>query len=173
MAGQVTIREAALDDVPRLLEMSRHFIEASAYNGVLEFDDARIEALVRLLIERLGVALVAEVPGYDGPVGMIGLAIVAHPYASDRVCEELAWWVEPSRRRDKIGPALLEAAENWARGKECSMIQMVAPHGSDAVGRYYARRGYAPVETAWMKGLRDDGTRGDVQEDGRRAGRES
>lgn len=145
----MTIRHATPDDVPRLVDMSRHFLASTAYGRLLIPTTEQLEAFVVLILTH-GGALVAEV---DGQVeGMIGVVALAHPITQELVAEEVAWWVEPDYRKGTIGPRLLQAAEDWASVKGVTVLKMVAPAKSD-VGKYYERHGYTAFETAFVKVL--------------------
>lgn len=85
-------------------------------------------------------------------VGMLALLAAPHPMTGEWQAEEIAWYLESEARGSSAHKRLHDEAEAWARSKGCSMIKMVAPHGSP-VGSYYARRGYVPVETSWYKAL--------------------
>ena len=64
--------------------------------------------------------LVAEVDGTI--VGFIELAIRGHAEGceTDRVGYVEGWYVEPGRRRQGVGRALMAAGETWARASGCS-----------------------------------------------------
>ena len=150
------IREATIDDLPRLIEMSRHFIEQTAYGRLLAPAPGVLEAFVAF-VQEFGVAIVAEDVGTaaGGPqlVGMIGLLAGPHPATGQIMAEEVAWWVEEPYRKGTIGPRLLHAAEAWASAKSVTVLKMVAPAGSN-VGGFYSRHGYDALETAFVKRLR-------------------
>jgi GNAT superfamily N-acetyltransferase len=83
-----------------------------------------------------------------------GIAVVELPnlITGDLYAEEVAWWVEPNRRGLRLGPQLIAVAEEWATTRGLRSIKMVAPIPSQ-VGRYYERRGYVALETAYLKVL--------------------
>lgn len=158
----MTIREATLADVDRLVVMAGRFLDETPYGTLLTRSDAAIAELVRLVLT-LGVGLVAEArvtgtflkvdPGVESAlVGMLGVVAVPHPLSGDLYADEIVWWVEPEFRHGSIGPRLLAAAEDWATRRGLPLLKMVAPHDS-AVGTFLAHRGYAPVESAWVKRL--------------------
>lgn len=114
---------------------------------------AGVDRLVSL-VQQLGpsVAQCFVVDDGAGLVGMLAIASGAHFLSGALFAEEIAWWVEPQSRGD-LGPALLDTAEDWARGVDCAFIKMIAPVGDPVVARYYKRRGYLEVETAFAKRL--------------------
>jgi GNAT superfamily N-acetyltransferase len=92
--------------------------------------------------------------GRRGLAPLIGIAVVELPnlITGDLYAEEVAWWVEPNRRGLRLGPQLIAVAEEWATTRGLRSIKMVAPIPSQ-VGRYYERRGYVALETAYLKVL--------------------
>jgi len=158
-AGQrnYIIREATLLDAPALDTMGRHFIEQTDYGNVLRYSADSMKTLIKTILEHGTVFIAEERLQLDGlapamtAVGMLALCVFNHPIAGEPYADEVCWWVEPLHRRG-LGPALLGAAELWARQKGVGMLKMVAPAGS-AVGRYYERQGFLALETAYVKRL--------------------
>jgi len=135
--------------------MALHFLAGTPYGAVLRAHPAALEALIEAALS-LGVIFVADDAGLL--VGMIAVARLPHPVTGDFYADELVWWVEPDYRRGSLGPRLIRRAETWARDHDLTLIQMVAPIGTD-VGAFYLACGYVPVETAYQKTLeaRTDG----------------
>lgn len=144
------IRQATLEDGPRLFVMCLHFLRETPYGAILPENHEAIHALISLVLEH-GVGFVA-VDSSEEIVGMIGLVERPDPFTGGVYGEEVVWWVEPHARRGSSGPALLKAAEAWARSRGVPFLKMVAPVGGD-VGVYYSRLGYQPIEMVYMKRL--------------------
>lgn len=152
------IREATLDDAPRLVEMATRFLLETRYGAM--FDNRATPVTIGGLVEqvlRFGAIFVAEVtvPYADGSsetklIGMLAIVVVPHPLTGLAYADEIAWWVEPEHRGGSIGPHILRSAETWARQKGANMVKLVAPAGS-RVGTFYERVGYQAVETAFIK----------------------
>ena len=145
------IRPAVSADVPRIVELVGHFLNQTPYGRLFDFDPDRLRLLADGVILDLGVILLAELDGVI--VGMVAATALPEPYTGRPIAEELAWWVEPAHRQGAIGPKLLAALETWARTKGLALVKMVEPAGTPGVGAYYRRRGYEPVEIAWVKRL--------------------
>jgi GNAT superfamily N-acetyltransferase len=147
----LTIREATLDDLDRIVELAARFIGQGPYAALLLLAPNRphLERLVQIILEH-GVVLVGEV---DGTIeGMLALTALPHPTTGEPFGDELAWWVNPEVRASRLGPRLLQAAETWCQARGLPWLKMIAPAGT-SVGRYYERHGYAPLETAYLKRL--------------------
>lgn len=70
--------------------------------------------------EPLAVLLAFDATG--AAVGFVELSIrsVVESCETDRVAYLEGWYVEPARRREGIGRALVRAAEDWGRAQGCT-----------------------------------------------------
>jgi GNAT superfamily N-acetyltransferase len=144
------IREATIDDVPRIVELAGHFIEGTRY---AQFLTKQPELLARMAVEMIagkGLIVLGEVDGQV--VGMLAVVPYVDPMTGVPMVDETVWWVEPAYRSTRLGPKLLVAVEKWARQNGLLMCRMIAPHNS-TVGAFYERFGYSPVETIYLKRL--------------------
>lgn len=155
----ISVRPATHDDLERLADLARSFIEKTRYARFLAFDRATVLQFLQLLLLR-GLLVVAEVTDRPGQlVGFVAAVYGTDPIGSTKMLDELAWWVEPVYRNGRTGPKLLRALEAWAQANGVDTITMKAPVDTD-VGRFYERHGYEPVETVHFKRLQhgtDDG----------------
>lgn len=148
----MTIREATESDTPRLVEMATSFLaQAPLYGELLPPDPARVADLVAACLA-IGVIVVAETHGGD-LVGLLGLAVVTHPFSAAHFAEEQAWWVEPIYRRGTLGPRLVNYALEWARLRGLQFVKMGAPANAPEVAAFYERSGFRAIETAYVKEL--------------------
>lgn len=146
----MTIRKATHADLDVLLAMARNFLALTAYGPLVgNVATFQLEYFIDDVLAH-GVVLVADDGGQV--LGLIALYPGLHPISRQAYADELAWWVEPVCRHASVGQQLLEAAERWARDCGLTMLKMVAPAES-SIGAFYARMGYAPVETAYQKAL--------------------
>jgi GNAT superfamily N-acetyltransferase len=142
------IRDATVDDIPRLLEMGARFVRETVYAGRLVIDpDALARTFGLLIASDVGALFVSE---RDGVVtGMIGLLAFEHPFTGELAAHELFWWVEPEHRGH--GLRLLKRAEGWARDFGAQHVHMVAP--TRQVEQVYERLGYGYLEAAYTKAI--------------------
>lgn len=142
------IREAATDDVDRLVAMGRRFRDDTVYASRVRENVEQMAALThRLIADENGLLLVVERAGTV--VGMIGALLFPHHMSGDLTAGELFFWMEPEHRG--YGVRLLVRAERWARERGATTMQMIAP--SEEVGILYRRLGYSPLEVAYEKRL--------------------
>ncbi len=69
-----------------------------------------------------------------------------------RVAKETVWWIDPEHR-GIAADDMLAAYENWAAERGVTTTGMAALATAPRAGRLYERRGYAPVETHFLKAL--------------------
>jgi len=136
-------------DTTRIVEMLSVFLHVSAYKDFLSYEPDRIRGIVDRLISGPDSAVFVARRN-SRLVGVIGVWVHEHPLSGDRVAAELFWWVD-TNARGKLGLRLLNAAEAWAKEREATAMQMIAP--TERVGRVYRRRRYAPLETIYQRAL--------------------
>lgn len=83
--------------------------------------------------------------------GILMATAFDHPFGAGRWAKETVWFVaETHRGRGAI--KMLDAYEAWAKGRGCVAIGMASLASND-VSSLYARRGYVPAETHFLKFL--------------------
>ena len=145
----MTIRAATLADVPRLVALGRQQLAASYGDAVADHPAQLTTLVTHLLTTPTGAVFVADRDGVV--VGMIWLLLTVHHASGVPTACEVSWYVDPAARGAGLG--LLRRAERWAAEMGAEVIQMVAPATDQGarVGRLYARRGYAPLETSYQQ----------------------
>lgn len=78
-------------------------------------------------------------------------ACFEHPFGAGRMAKESVWYICPAAR-GRGGIKMLDAYEAWAREQGCQSVGMASLATND-VSRIYERRGYAAVETHFLKPL--------------------
>lgn len=150
---KITIREATLDDVDAIVEMSILFMSSTAYGAIIGTADPRALARTIATVMEHGVILLAELERSDSDgrdvIGMLAVYIAIHPFTGAAYGDELAWWVNPEHRHGRAGYYLLRTAEEWARQNKLSVLKMVAPAGS-RVGDFYTRLEYTFIESVYQ-----------------------
>ncbi len=89
---------------------------------------------------------------YEGQVqGLLMASWFEHPFGAGRYAKETVWYVAPVAR-GRGAFKMLNAYEAWAREQGCAAIGMASLVTND-VSSLYERRGFAPVETHFVKSL--------------------
>jgi GNAT superfamily N-acetyltransferase len=85
----------------------------------------------------------------DGPavIGWIHVSLVASLAVSDTALIG-GLVVDEAHRSERIGAALVEAAEGWARDQGATMITVSSRVTRERAHRFYLREGYAHLKTS-------------------------
>lgn len=146
------IRAATLDDIPSMVDMGRHFFEASGYADITRYDaESFAQTLTRAMDSTDAVFLVVE---KDHLVGMAGALLYPFYFnLTHRTAQELFWWVEPEHRG--VGSALFDAmtAEIQKRGAESLSMVALETLEPEKVGAFYQKRGFRPSERSFIRSL--------------------
>lgn len=146
------IRQAKIEDLRRITEMSEKFYPQTPYINLAPFNPEAAASLATMLIES-GIMLVAEVDGEV--VGMVGLVVTPFPFEPSLIgAYEIIWWVEPAAQDQGIGRALVEAIDGEARKHGCSYVHMVCMANSPPqAAALYFKCGYDHTEMSFTKRL--------------------
>lgn len=141
------LRLATTEDTDLVYSMAEKFIETTRYKNIYtkqklydtvdQFIDAQGEGKVLLLYGDKGFIAGFVYPFYFGDILQ---------------ATEVAWWVEPEHRKDKVGDQLLTAFEYWAKEKMgCKLMSMAAL--DDKLEKFYVSKGYLLSEHIYSKEL--------------------
>ena len=136
------IRRATLDDLAEVVEVGARFLAYSPYAHI-PLDRDAFEAFAAQLITGPGAIFLSD----DGMIG--GLLNPAYFNPAYVMAAELFWYAP------KDGQALMDAFETWAVMSGARAIQFTGlrDRHAAAIERVFARRGYRPVETGFIKEL--------------------
>jgi GNAT superfamily N-acetyltransferase len=145
----VTIRQASLADVPRLLPLVQAFIQVAPLFVPLD-----AEAVATLLTTACAASGSCVLIAEEEDV-MQGFA-VAHsgPYALNPavvLVQEQAFYVCPAAEHRGMGRALLTALEAWAREQGAVCLLMSCFAGAARVHALYTTAGYRLFEHHFVK----------------------
>ena len=149
------IRQATIDDIPRMLPMSQRFYNASGYSRFVDYSGARVEAMLSGLLETPGGILLVD----SEYRAMMAALVFQTTLGEDLSCQELAWWSEDKGRglgsTITLLDELMDMTETLARDLGAkTMIMMALEHlHPKSVGKMYRRRDYIPTEHTYMRAL--------------------
>jgi GNAT superfamily N-acetyltransferase len=140
------IRHASADDRLAVIRLLRDSHAAAGWT--FPFVAARAEALFKHHVSAPNACCL--VMG-DQPQGILMASAFDHPFGAGKVAKETVWYIAPEARgRGAI--RMLDAYEAWAQAQGCNLAGMASLTTND-VSRIYERRGYAAVETHFLKTL--------------------
>lgn len=139
-------------DIPFVVQLGRHFFDASPYSS-LNFSEQATEDFLRSCLarpeERICILSVED----EVVVGALVGSTSKLPFSDDLVAAEIAWWVEPDHRKGSHGLRMKQAYEYWATKMGAKKISMALLSGEyeDKLNRYYQSTGYTKAETAYVR----------------------
>lgn len=98
--------------------------------------------------------MVAEDPDGD-IVGLFGAVVSYSSFSMDPLGVEVLWWVSPKARKTRLAITLVDGFEMWAKklGLTKLVLGSMENEHSDAIDRFYKRRGYELTERTYFKEL--------------------
>lgn len=148
------IREATVEDIPRLIELGREFFDMTELGKVTEYDPQSAGRCFMGLIESASsVVLVIEKEGTI--IGGAGATIYPFYFnLGHKVAQEFFWFISEEHRGGAISIRLFNMLEAWAKehGAE-TMVMIALGCNFTSVSEFYRRRGYFQQETNFMRRL--------------------
>lgn len=138
---------ATLEDFDEILDMAMKFMSKTGYTEYS--DEETISQLIRnILTGKQNEMIILLKPG----VGFIAGMCSPFVFGPRLIASEIAWWIEPDKRKEGAGAELVEAFEYWAKNiAGCAMVTMSGL--DDDIGDFYIKKGYKLYERAYMKDL--------------------
>lgn len=139
------IKRATLEDYDLIKSMADKFIEVSGYKEYSSSEDIR-QTIINMVTSPRSQSIIAL-----ADCGMLAGAVSKFPFGPHLIATEVAWWVDPDKRKNGVGYELLRYFEMWASVVGCSMVSMVSL--DDELTKFYEKNGYKLYERAYMKVL--------------------
>lgn len=140
-------RFAEHGDRDRVVALLRDSHSAAGFD--YPFDAARADYLFQ---QHMSAVSACVIVAGDPAQGLLMAVAFDHPFGAGRIAKETVWFVSPAAR-GRCAFLMLDAYEEWARSIGCVSVGMASLALND-VSKIYERRGYAAVETHFMKPLR-------------------
>jgi GNAT superfamily N-acetyltransferase len=149
-AGDVVVREAVEEDIPRIVELLTHgsLVEGKEDPG----DLAPYRSALAEIDRGPGGVLVAEVEGEL--VGVCQLIVFRHLQNRGGLCAEVeSVHVHPDHRGHGIGGVVMRAAVQRARELGCYRVQLTSNMARPEAHRFYERLGFEPSHRGFKLNL--------------------
>lgn len=148
------IRDANQDDVFDLTLSVKQFCKEIPHPAWKRTDSQKISNVLSQLIDHNdGFVKVAchdnEIVG--ALVGMVSTA----PINDYRFSQEIMFWFDPDHRNGKASHKLIDDYVSWSKKNKCSFARLSTLDEllNSRVGVLFKRKGFNPVETAYVKEL--------------------
>ena len=138
---EITIREAALADVPRICELIAQYWQFEAIEG---FDRQRLTVLLEQILAHRDLGIVWVAQSSDALVGYLVAVHVMSLEHKGLMAEIDEFFVVPEARAKGAGRQLLLAAERGLTQAGCVRLQLQLGVDNAAARRFYERHGYEP-----------------------------
>lgn len=146
----ITIREAAIHEIPAIVDFMRQFETESKH---IRIEPVYATRMYTNMVKS-GVAHMFIMDDDGVMIGGIGCIVSPDLMNGDLMAIETYWFVSPDHRGHGI--RLVSYLEQWAREHGCKSIAMI--HLTDSHPKrlelLYQRRGYIAIETHYVKELR-------------------
>jgi len=133
MTIQITIREASEADIPLLVSLVNRAFEIEKFFSGADRTDA--EEMLRMMAD--GTYLVSE--DEQGPLGCVYVKINGAAGYFGMLA------VDPQQQKRGMGAKLIAAAEDFARKRACSVMEITVVNIRPELFPYYRKRGYVDV----------------------------
>jgi GNAT superfamily N-acetyltransferase len=149
----VTVRRATAEDLDRYLPLAAAFHNASPVHSALPFDYEGFTNFYLSGIDNpnMGIWVAEE----DGRVMGITGACCYPMYFSptNRVVQELWWYLKPEARGNGVGKQMYDAIELWTKEQGATALFMIAleDERSPKMLSLYLRQGFKPMERTFFK----------------------
>lgn len=144
------VRRLNQQQVSSLVEPGRRFCEEA---GLPPLNPETFTAFFQGVLSQ-GIGVVFECEHNGVPISWMGGFVTQDPFSGERTAMESFWFSSPDSRGR--GMVLLRAFEEWAKEVEADKIIMVhlSALNPERLGKIYERRGYATLETNYIKRIR-------------------
>lgn len=153
------IREATVDDIPRLVELGTLSLKTGPYKNRIKNKPEQSARLAHQLLdprdegnpEAPGKVLVIDHNGLV--VGLLALAFFPDYFTGEKTASEVMWFIH-KEYRESIGfdaIALFRAGERAAREAGCVRLIFTAP--TEDIAKLYEATGFTALEVSFYKDL--------------------
>ncbi len=153
--SSLLIRTPVEEDVERALPLCKSFHDETAGKYGLKFNELDARSVIEFFVDGCGLSLVAEVGGEL--VGFICGTVQPYPLCvSQKIFKEVFWYVKPEYR-GAVGKLLYQEVifECEERGVDVVWFANQESYMKEPLEHFYARNGFNPLETSWVKVLND------------------
>ena len=148
------LRDAIETDVLDIVLAVKQFCKEVPHPAWGRFDSNKVKDLVSGLIDsEAGFVRIVTID--EEVVGALIAAATPVPINSFIFAQELMFWLDPDHRNGKTSPKLIDAYVEWSKAVGCDFVRLSTLDEllDSRVGVIFKRKGFKPIETAYIKEL--------------------
>ena len=148
------LRDAIETDVLDIVLAVKQFCKEVPHPAWGRFDSNKVKDLVSSLIDsEAGFVKIVTID--EEVVGALIAAATPVPINSFIFAQELMFWLDPDHRNGKTSPKLIDAYVEWSKAVGCDFVRLSTLDEllDSRVGIIFKRKGFKPIETAYIKEL--------------------
>lgn len=148
------IREANQSDVFDLTLLVKQFCKEIPHPAWKKTDNSKIKDVISQVIDHSDGFI--KVTTYKGEIVGAIIAIISSTLINDyKFSQEIMFWFDPEHRNGKVSHKLIGDYVAWSKQKDCSFARLSTLDEllGSRVGVLFKRKGFTPVETAYVKEL--------------------
>ena len=148
------LRDAIETDVLDIVLAVKQFCKEVPHPAWGRFDSNKVKDLVSGLIEsEAGFVKIVTID--EEVVGALIATATPVPINSFIFAQELMFWLDPDHRNGKTSPKLIDAYVEWSKAVGCDFVRLSTLDEllDSRVGIIFKRKGFKPIETAYIKEL--------------------
>ena len=148
------LRDAIETDVLDIVLAVKQFCKEVPHPAWGRFDSNKVKDLVSGLIDsEAGFVKIVTID--EEVVGALIAAATPVPINSFIFAQELMFWLDPDHRNGKTSPKLIDAYVEWSKAVGCDFVRLSTLDEllDSRVGIIFKRKGFKPIETAYIKEL--------------------
>lgn len=148
------LRDAIETDVLDIVLAVKQFCKEVPHPAWGRFDSNKVKDLVSGLIEsEAGFVKIVTID--EEVVGALIATATPVPINSFIFAQELMFWLDPDHRNGKTSPKLIDAYVEWSKAVGCDFVRLSTLDEllDSRVGVIFKRKGFKPIETAYIKEL--------------------
>tara|TARA_R110001632_G_scaffold213640_1_gene340036 strand:- start:222 stop:683 length:462 start_codon:yes stop_codon:yes gene_type:complete len=148
------LRDAIETDVLDIVLAVKQFCKEVPHPAWGRFDSNKVKDLVSSLIDsEAGFVKIVTID--EEVVGALVAMASPIPINSFIFAQEIMFWLDPDHRNGKTSSKLIEEYVEWSKAAGCDFVRLSSLDEllGSRVGVLFKRKGFKPIETAYIKEL--------------------
>jgi len=146
------IRDATQEDVLDIVLAVKQFCKEIPHPAWSKINTNKINELVTTLIDH-EIGFVKLIEHNDEIVGALIAMVAELPINDFKFSQEIMFWIDPEHRNGKTSMKLINEYTLWSEQVGCNFARLSELDSllSSRAGVLFKRKGYKPIETAYIR----------------------